>query len=111
MDKKREGATIFITTHNMQVASELCDRVAFIVDGNIEIIDSPKSLMYKFGKKELYIKTVLNGEVREDEFSLLGIGENREFLNLIANREVKTMHSKDATLDDVFIKVTGRSLT
>lgn len=111
LDKKREGATIFITTHNMQVASELCDHVAFIVDGNIKITDSPKNLMYKFGKKELLVETVLNGDVMEDEFNLVGIGENREFLELIANREVKTMHSKDATLDDVFIKVTGRSLS
>lgn len=110
LEKKREGVTSFITTHNMQVATELCDRVAFIVDGDIKIVDSPKNLMYTYGKKEVEVETVLNGDSRIDSFDLLGLGGNGDFLNLISKREVKRIHSKDATLDDVFIKVTGRSL-
>lgn len=110
LEKKREGITSFITTHNMQVAAELCDRVAFIVDGEIKIIDSPKNLMYIYGKKEVEVETVLNGDRRVDSFDLLGLGQNGDFIKLISDREIKTIHSKDATLDDVFIKVTGRSL-
>ncbi|MBN2222357.1 MAG: ABC transporter ATP-binding protein, partial [Vallitaleaceae bacterium] len=43
-EKKAEGTTVFLTTHNMQVADELCDRIAFIIDGEIKLIDSPRNL-------------------------------------------------------------------
>lgn len=52
---KREGKTIFITTHNMHDADELCDRVAFIVDGHIRAIDSPYALKQKHGNRTVEI--------------------------------------------------------
>ncbi len=109
--KRDEGATIFITTHNMQVAAEICDRVAFIIDGEIKLIDSPKNLMYKYGKKELVVEYLVNEETHNCEFDLDDLKNNSEFLEIINNKEIKAMHTKDATLDDVFIEVTGRSLT
>ena len=45
------GRTVFLTTHNMAVADALCDRVAFIVDGKIELIDSPRQLELDHGRK------------------------------------------------------------
>lgn len=42
--KGDEGATVFLTTHNMVVADELCDRVAFIVEGRLVQIDAPRDL-------------------------------------------------------------------
>jgi fluoroquinolone transport system ATP-binding protein len=47
---KKEGKTIFLTTHNMTVAEQLCDRVAFIVDGQIAATGAPKDLMLEHGK-------------------------------------------------------------
>ena len=43
--EKRKGKTILLTTHNMQDATELCDRVAFIVGGQIFALDSPHNLI------------------------------------------------------------------
>jgi fluoroquinolone transport system ATP-binding protein len=43
-EQNEKGVTVFLTTHNMHIAEELCDRVAFIVDGEIKLIDSPKNL-------------------------------------------------------------------
>jgi len=50
-EENKKGVTIFLTTHNMHIADELCDRVGFIVDGEIRLIDSPKNLKLKYGKK------------------------------------------------------------
>lgn len=49
--QKDAGRTIFLTTHDMTIADELCDRVAFIVDGQIQLIDSPRALKLRHGKK------------------------------------------------------------
>jgi len=49
--EKKRGTTIFLTTHNMYVADELCDRVAFIIDGEIKLIDSPRNLKLQYGEK------------------------------------------------------------
>jgi len=49
--RKEEGATIFLTTHNMYIADELCDRVAFIIDGKIALVDSPRALKLRYGEK------------------------------------------------------------
>ena len=108
--KRKEGTTVFITTHNMQVASDLCDRVAFIVDGNIKTIDSPKNLMSKYGVKELDVEYYLNGDSKTASFNLEDLKNNKNFLEIVNEREIKTMHTRDASLDDVFIEVTGRSL-
>lgn len=110
--KRDEGATVFITTHNMQVASEICDRVAFVIDGEIKLIDSPKNLMYQFGKKELIVEYLDNNSIQNViEFDLDKLKSSEEFFRIIKSCEIKTMHTKDATLDDVFINITGRSLT
>ena len=43
-DQKATGRTIFLTTHDMTVADQICDRIAFIIDGKISVIDSPRNL-------------------------------------------------------------------
>jgi fluoroquinolone transport system ATP-binding protein len=45
------GATVFLTTHDMVTANELCDRVAFLVDGQMAALDSPRSLRLAYGRK------------------------------------------------------------
>jgi fluoroquinolone transport system ATP-binding protein len=47
------GATIFLTTHDMVAAEELCDRVAFLVEGCISSIASPRTLKLKYGSRTL----------------------------------------------------------
>lgn len=109
LDQKEQGKTIFITTHNMYDADELCDHVAFIVDGKLEIVDSPKNLKQLAGQRLVCVEYE-NGKVYSKEFSLLGLAENNEFLELLKNNHIRSIHSKEATLEDIFIKVTGKNL-
>lgn len=111
LEQKREGVTTFITTHNMQVAAELCDRVAFIVDGEIKLIDSPKNLMYQYGERELTLEYFKGEETLSEVFNLDDLGQNNNFLSKIRDFKIKSLHSSDATLDDIFLHVTGRSLS
>ncbi len=109
LDQKKQGRTIFLTTHNMHDADELCDRVAFITEGKISIIDSPKQLKIQNGKRIIRIE-YMNGNPVLKEFEMDAIGKNNEFLDIIRNNHLISVHSEEATLDDVFIKVTGKSL-
>lgn len=110
LEQKKAGKTIFLTTHNMTVAEQLCDRVAFIVEGKIVNIGSPKDLMIEHGKRLVKIEYQMNGEICEQSFELTDLGDSPDFLNILRNTEIKTIHSAEATLEDIFIKLTGRSL-
>lgn len=110
LEKKKEGKTIFLTTHNMGVAEELCDNVAFMVDGKIELIDSPRNLKVQMGKKRLQVEYMVNELLKTATFPLKNIGKNQEYLQLILDHKIDRMYTLDASLEDVFIKVTGRGL-
>lgn len=110
VERKQQGKTIFLTTHDMHVADELCDRVAFIVEGQLPIVDSPKELKVNHGKKRIRVEYNARGESRYQEFPTADIGNNQEFLKLIKAYEVKTMHTQEASLEEIFIKLTGREL-
>ncbi|MCP4416152.1 MAG: ABC transporter ATP-binding protein [Chloroflexi bacterium] len=107
------GKTIFLTTHDMNVASDLCDRVAFIVDGEIELIDSPRQLRLQHGKPQVQVayQQKQNGQVENVVFELAGLAENGRFQQLLRSESIQTMHTQEATLEDVFIEVTGRQLS
>lgn len=113
LELRQQGTTVFVTTHNMTVADELCDRVAFISSGNISVIDAPSTLKKQFGKRNVEIE-YLNGsaEVLHKEFALDGLGDNNDFLSLLksANR-IETIHTQETTLEAIFIEVTGQELT
>ncbi len=111
LEQKNKNKTVFVTTHDMQVADTLCDRVAFIVDGEIVEIDTPKALKLKYGLKVVEIEYYVNGEIKSSTFDLASYGTNPEFLDIIKKYETRTIHSMETTLEDVFIKVTGRSLS
>lgn len=108
--KKKEGTTVFLTTHNMHVADELCDRVAFIIDGRIVMIDSPRTLKLQRGKKRVRVEHREESGVGVEEYPLEGLGENTRFLKLLAGNSIETIHSLEASLEDIFIDVTGRQL-
>ncbi len=107
---KKEGKTIFLTTHNMTVAEQLCDQVAFVVDGTIPIIGSPKQLMLDYGNKSIWVEYLSNKELFKKSFDLNQIKTNPEFIDLIKTKEVSTLHTQEASLEDVFIKITGKEL-
>ncbi|QUI22672.1 ABC transporter ATP-binding protein [Vallitalea pronyensis] len=107
---KSQGKTIFLTTHNMTVAEQLCDRVALIVDGEIKEIDSPKNLTMRYGESAVKVEYMDGSQVKEATFNLDSINHNQSFMNVIQSKKILTMHSGEATLEDVFIKLTGRNL-
>lgn len=108
--ENKKGVTIFLTTHNMFIADELCDRVAFIVDGKIKLIDSPKNLKLKYGKKLVEVEYIKGGNPVKESFSTVLEEEKNELVEVIKRNDIQTMHTKEATLEEIFIKVTGRGL-
>lgn len=109
-EKKAEGKTVFLTTHNMNEADQICDRVAFIVDGQIRLIDSPRELKLRYGKREIRVEYFVDGKLEEDQFALGGLGENERFLDILKQRKIQTIHTQETTLENIFIQVTGHSL-
>lgn len=108
--KKSEGTTVFLTTHNMNVADELCDRIAFIIDGEIKLIDSPRNLKLQFGEKLVVVDHIVNGITKREQFSLIDPADMARLNTLISTGQIEMMHTKEATLEEIFIKVTGRGL-
>jgi fluoroquinolone transport system ATP-binding protein len=105
-----KGATVFLTTHNMYIADELCDRVAFVVDGKIRLIDSPKTLKLKYGEKLVDVEYIQDDQLIKDSFSTVEPSEKARLMEVIDHHDIQTMHTKEATLEEIFIKVTGRGL-
>lgn len=108
--RQATGNTIFLTTHDMTVVEALCDRVAFIVDGQIRLIDAPQQLKLSHGARTVAVRYQENGAPVERRFPLSGLGHNEQFLALLRKHPVETIHSQEASLDDIFISVTGREL-
>lgn len=109
--QKAAGRTVFLTTHDMYVADDLCDRVAFIVDGQITLIDSPRNLKLRYGKRLVRVEYHTNGgALQEADFPLDGLGDNADFLALLRDGQIETIHTQEATLEDIFVETTGRRL-
>ncbi len=107
--KQAEGATIFLTTHNMFVADELCDCVAFIVDGKIAVVDSPRNLKLAYGKSKVTVEYRDGGQLKEREFAMVN-GGKAELQKFIGEHDIATIHSGEPTLEEIFIQVTGKGL-
>ena len=108
--QKRQGKTVFLTTHDMSAADELCDRLAFIVGGRIELIESPRDLKLRYGQARIRIEYGPDDQTEAREFPLENIGSNVDFLELLGTQKIQTLHTLEASLEDVFIEVTGKQL-
>ena len=108
-DLRDEGVTVVITTHDMNVADQLCDRVAFITSGQLREIDAPAALKARHGRRVLRIDYGEGGSLTQ-EFEIEGLAGNHEFLNLLSTEHIERMHSQETTLEQVFIDVTGEEL-
>lgn len=103
---REEGGTVLLTTHLMNDVDELCDRVAFMANGEIVEMDSPKNLKLKYGERRVEVEYREGEEIKKESFSLDTLKYDYNFINLIKTREILTIHSKEMTLDDIFIEVT-----
>ena len=109
IEQKKRGAVIFLTTHNMELADKICDRVAFLEGGKIRAMDTPYNLKLQYGARTVSITYRENGKELK---AILDLDKEREQIaNIVSNCEIVTLHSSEATLEDIFIKVTGRRLT
>jgi fluoroquinolone transport system ATP-binding protein len=113
---RAEGRTVFLTTHDMATAEELCDRVAFVVDGRIAALDTPAEHKLRRSRRTVRV-TYRDGRgrgaaaaLRTEEFPLDGLADDDAFRALTREHHIEALHSQEATLEDVFIDMTGRSL-
>jgi len=106
---RAQGGTVFLTSHIMSDVDELCDRVAFIVNGKIREVDSPRNLKLKYGKRVVRVEYRENGNVVSKEFTMEEI-KTPAFFELLKTKDIETLHSGETTLEDIFIKVTGVAL-
>jgi fluoroquinolone transport system ATP-binding protein len=112
LDLKARGRTVFLTTHDMTTADELCDRVAFVVDGKIVAMDAPAEL--KIARSQRVVRVEYRGESGRRsaaEFPMDGLADDAAFHAVLRNHDIETIHSREASLEDVFVEVTGRRLT
>ena len=105
-EERKKGVTIFLTTHNMMDADLLCDRVAFIADGEIKAMDTPKKLKEKNSNHQVEIDYLFQGERNAAIIETQLLNANFPFLY----DEIISIHSKEPTLEEMFIHYTGRGL-
>jgi fluoroquinolone transport system ATP-binding protein len=106
---REQGGTVFLTSHIMSDVDELCDRVAFIVNGKLAEEDSPRNLKLKYGKRTVSVEYKEAGELVTREFTMDEI-KIPAFCELLQTKDIETLHSGETTLEDIFIKVTGVAL-
>jgi len=107
--EKAKGKTVLLTTHNMQDAAELCDRVAFIVNGKICALDSPHNLIMSKGAATVTYTWIENGE-HSASCPLDRVSADEQLKGLIAKNRLQSIHSSEPTLNDIFMDITGRTL-
>ncbi len=103
------GNTVFLTTHDMETVDQLCDRVAFLLDGRIRAIDTPRALRLAYGQPRVRVESRSDGQLCTAEFPLT-VPTDPALLALLRDAAVETIHTREATLRDVFIAVTGGRL-
>jgi fluoroquinolone transport system ATP-binding protein len=110
--REQQGTTVFLTTHNMSEAAQLCDRVAFIVDGAVALIDEPRALTLRHGRRQVRVEWAHDDHREHADFDLDHLADDPAFVDCIARERehLLAIHSQEATLEDVFLAETGRAL-
>jgi ABC-2 type transport system ATP-binding protein len=100
----KAGTTVFLTTHYMEEADELCDRVAFLSQGKIVAMDAPQRLKLQYGERNAVVTLKNRGE---ETVKLNDPADARRLADWMSAGEVLTMHSQEGSLEDVFIALAG----
>ncbi|MBC2262719.1 ABC transporter ATP-binding protein [Listeria sp. FSL L7-0091] len=104
---KEEGMAVFLTTHNMNEATKLCDKVALINKGKVVEFGSPDQLCLKYNQDLSYDVLLRNGEFHRVSQQSKSITQVREWLD---SDQIETIHSNEPSLEKVFLAVTGEEL-
>lgn len=105
-EERRKGTTIFLTTHNMLDADLLCDRVAFLADGRIAALDTPKKLKEQNSSGRVAVHYLYEGKRCEQTLEISELERGLPFVH----DEIISIHSLEPSLEDMFIQYTGRRL-
>ncbi len=97
---QQNGTTIFLTTHYIEEAEFLADRVAFLDEGRIIAVDTPQNLMARLGAWAL--DEIVNGNMETSYFN------SREEAHAHIERKKGSFSMRRVNLEDVFIAVTGK---
>lgn len=106
-EERRKGTTIFLTTHNMTDADLLCDRVAFLSNGKIVALDTPKKLKEKNSGYKIVVDYLYHGKREKRTMETAELEKGLSF----PHEEIISIHSQEPTLEDMFIHYTGRGLS
>jgi fluoroquinolone transport system ATP-binding protein len=109
-ERRETGTTIFLTTHNMLTADQLCDNIAFINEGKIVAMDSPKALKLAYGERSVEVEYREDGKIASRVFFLDKDADRAGLKEIIEGKDILTMHSREASLEQIFIQMTGRGL-
>ena len=106
-DKKAEGCTVFLTTHNMEEASKLCDEIYLLNEGKIVERGKPEEICRRYNR----LKKIRIHLVDGSDLELSATSESASTVSeLIASGKLETIHSTEPTLESVFLELTGRGL-
>lgn len=108
LEQKARGAAVFLTTHSMELADALSDTVAFLYDGVIAACDTPEALKREYGKRDVRIVYRENGEERE---ASIPMDDHERLSAFLKTADVVKLHSQEATLEEIFLRVTGKELS
>ena len=110
----QDGMTILLTTHLMEEADQLCQQVAFIVNGSIVANDTPRNLKLEHGQRTMVV-TLLEDQAAsalvEQELRMDSPADQAQLAGWMAEGKVRAVHSNEASLEDIFIKVAGVRLS
>ena len=106
-NERQKGTTVFVTTHNMLDADLLCDRVAFISNGNIVALDTPGNLKEQNSDHRIVVDYLYQGRREEKTLEAPELRSGIPF----AYDELISIHSQEPTLEDIFIQYAGRRLS
>lgn len=104
LELKAAGTTIFLTTHDMNEATLLCDKLALLNEGRLVEQGSPKDLIQKYNQNKRVKLSYQDGSERILDFTELGQAMASDSEKIIA------IHSCEPTLEDIFIQLTGGKL-
>lgn len=104
------GAAVFLTTHDMHEADQLSDRVAFMNEGKIVALDTPENLKLKYGKRAVKVRIREDGEIKEEIIPLSETDAGERLKAAVGVEGLMTIHTEEATLENIFIELTGRRL-
>ena len=98
---KAAGTTIFLTTHDMVEATEMCDRISLLNQGDLVEIGTPRDIIQKYNKEKRVKVTFVDHSVQVMAFEEL---KDQDMTR------VELIHSMEPTLEDIFIQLTGEKL-